>query len=161
MKGSLISAVVELEEILKYIEFPREFPSIFNGINVIFATVEEDIHDVGKNVTIGLYKSVGINVIDLGVNVPAARIVEEVIRRNAPILCLSGLLTSSYGSMKKTIDLLIEKQLRSAVKVIIGGNVNETVRTYVGADYWVTDCATGLKICDETAREIHQNRLGK
>ena len=158
--ADLIMSGLIFQEVLKIIDFPKESTSEFAGVTVIFATVEQDIHDVGKNVTISFYTSRGIKVTDLGVDVPALRIVEEVEKTKAPILCLSGLLTSSYKSMKKTIELLKQHQLRERVKVIIGGNVNEEIKEYVGADFWTTDFVRGLEICKNIASEINKNLIG-
>lgn len=152
--ADLIMSGLIFKEVLKYLDFPKESLSEFSGITILFATVEQDIHDVGKNVTISFYQSRGIHVIDLGVDVPAANIIEEVERSKASILCLSGLLTTSYQSMKKTIDLLKKKRLRKNVKVIIGGNVDESIKEYVGADYWTTDFVHGLEICKKIACEL-------
>ncbi|MEL7567356.1 MAG: cobalamin-dependent protein [Dehalobacterium sp.] len=144
--ADLIMSGLIFNEIFKLVHFSTENTAEFAGLVVIFATVEQDIHDVGKNVTISFLKSRGINVIDLGVDVPAAKIVKEIQKSNASILCLSGLITSSYKSMKKTVDLLKKKQLHQKVKVIIGGNVDEDVKEYVGADYWTSDFSQALDI---------------
>ncbi|MCR4435734.1 MAG: cobalamin-dependent protein [Clostridiales bacterium] len=155
--ADLIMSGLIFNEVLKHVNFPEDSTSVFAGIKVVFATVEEDIHDVGKNVTISFFRSRGIHVIDLGVDVPVTKIVEEIEKTKASILCLSGLISSSYKSMKKTVDLLREKQLHKQVKVIIGGNVNEEIKEYVGADYWTPNCARGLEICEKIAREINGN----
>lgn len=144
--ADLIMSGLIFNAILDVVHFPTDNTAEFAGLVVIFATVEQDIHDVGKNVTISFLKSRGINTIDLGVDVPAARIVEEIEKTGATVLCLSGLITSSYKSMKKTIDLLKKKQLRQKIKVIIGGNVDENVKEFVGADYWTTDFTQALAI---------------
>ncbi len=114
---------------------------------VIVGTVKYDIHDIGKNIITGLLRSRGIGVIDLGVDVPSYAFVDAVQETGAKILGLSGLLTSSYEVMRETTDALNESNLRSSVQVMIGGLVNEDVREYVGADYWVDDCAYGLELC--------------
>ncbi|MEL7654918.1 MAG: cobalamin-dependent protein [Bacillota bacterium] len=152
--SDLIMSGLIFTEVLNYIDFPNESTSQFSNIVMLFATVEQDIHDVGKNITISFYKSRGIKVIDLGVNVPPEKIVEEIIHNNANVLSLSGLITESYDSMKKTIELLEEKKLRDKVKVIIGGNVNEEVRKYVAADFWTPDFTNGLEICQKIAAEL-------
>ncbi|MBN2039409.1 MAG: cobalamin-dependent protein [Spirochaetes bacterium] len=151
--ADLIMSGLIFKEVTKYICFPKENIPALNKIKVLFATVEADIHDVGKNVTIDLFKAKGINVTDLGVDVSPCNIAEEVEKQNIEVLCLSGLISSSYNSMRKTIKLLEEKQLRDKVKVIIGGNVDENVKIFTGADYWVKECTHGLKICIELAQK--------
>jgi len=144
--ADLIMSGLIFNSIMEEIRFPAESAAEFADLAVVFATVEQDIHDVGKNVTINYLKSRGINIIDLGVDVPAARIIDAVEKSGAAVLCLSGLITASYKSMKKTIDLLKKKHLPQKVTVIIGGNVDENVREYVGADYWTTDFTQALRI---------------
>ena len=114
---------------------------------VIIGTVKHDIHDIGKNIIKGLLRSRGIGVIDLGVDVPPDVFVDAVQETGAKILGLSGLLTSSYEVMREIIDTLNKSNLRSRVQVMIGGMVNEDVKEYVGADYWVDDCAYGVEVC--------------
>ena len=116
---------------------------------VIIGTVETDIHDIGKNITIATMRSCGLRVLDLGVNVPPRVFLKSIQDTRAPILCLSGLISQSYDAMKKTVRLLGRDSLRPATKVIIGGLVNEEVRKYTGADRWVKDCAVGTTLCKE------------
>lgn len=115
---------------------------------IVFGTVEEDIHDIGKNITIGVLKGRGLQVVDLGVDVPARVFVEAAKKTGTRIVCLSGLITSAYDSMRKTVNLLEKEGLRPGVFVLIGGLVNEAVRKYTGADFWVTDCAAGSELCE-------------
>ena len=61
--------------------------------NVVFGTVQEDIHDIGKDLVVGILRSVGYEVTDLGVDVPKERFIEAVHKSEASVLCLSGLLT--------------------------------------------------------------------
>lgn len=73
---------------------------------IIFGTVGGDIHDIGKNIMISVLKSKGCRVHDLGVDVPETNFVEAVKETGSSVLCLSGLITTAYESMKKTVDLL-------------------------------------------------------
>ena len=125
---------------------PPDFPPI------IFGTVEGDIHDIGKNITIGVLRGNGLEVVDLGVNVPSQAFVDAVQETGSPLLCLSGLITPAYDGMKKTVRLLEREGLRTGVTVVIGGLVNEAVRNHTGADYWVTDCAAGRDLCESILR---------
>ncbi|GAB4257714.1 MAG: cobalamin-dependent protein [Thermoleophilia bacterium] len=114
---------------------------------VVFGTVQGDIHEIGKNITIAFMRYSGLRIIDLGGNVPPQRFVEEVQRSRAPIICLSGLMTTCYGSMRKTVAALGKAGLRGSTTVIIGGHVSESIRRHVGADYWVDDYLQGVEIC--------------
>ena len=126
---------------------------------IIFGTVGGDIHDIGKNIMISVLKSKGCQVYDLGVDVPEAKFVEAIKETGSSVLCLSGLITTAYESMKKTVDLLEQEGLRSKVSVVIGGLVNEAVKNYTGADYWVTDCGKGSALCirimhDQSSKQV-------
>ena len=144
--ADLIMASLIFQRVLTLIPITKE-----NGSEqkpqVIIGTVKHDIHDIGKNIIIGLLRSRGIGVIDLGVDVPPDVFVDAVQETGAKILGLSGLLTSSYEVMREIIDTLNKSNLRSRVQVMIGGMVNEDVKEYVGADYWVDDCAYGVEVC--------------
>ncbi len=118
-----------------------------NKSTILFGTVKNDIHDIGKNLTIGLLKFNGFHVIDLGVDVEPQDFVKAAIDNKASLLCLSGLVTASYNSMKQTVQALEQYGLRPGIKVVIGGLVNESVRQFVQADYWVKDCSIGVQLC--------------
>lgn len=116
---------------------------------VVIGTVEGDIHDIGKNITAGLLRARGVGVVDLGVDVSPHVFFNALQETGAKILGLSGLLTSSYEVMRKTVSAVTDANLRSDVHIMIGGLVNEEVLQHVGADYWVTDCAKGVEICQQ------------
>lgn len=115
---------------------------------IVLGTVKEDIHDIGKNIFKAFAEAAGFRVIDLGVDVPPERFVEAVRVYNPDIVGMSGLLTVSHESMKKTVEALKESGLRCRVKVIIGGGrVNDSIREYIGADEWADDAMLGVKKC--------------
>lgn len=114
---------------------------------IVFGTVEGDIHEIGKNLTVAFMRYSGLRVIDLGANVPAERFVEEVRQSGAPILCLSGLLTICVAGMEQTVAAVTQAGLRSRTKVVIGGQVSERIRVRVGADHCIVDCFEGVDLC--------------
>jgi methanogenic corrinoid protein MtbC1 len=117
---------------------------------VVFGTVAGDIHDIGKDLVVGMLRSVGYDVTDLGVDVPKERFVEAVRQTAAPILGLSGLLTIAFDSMRDTIKALEEAGLRLKTKVIVGGGpVNDDVRRYTGADGWGNTTQAAIEFCKE------------
>jgi methylmalonyl-CoA mutase cobalamin-binding domain/chain len=116
---------------------------------VVIGTVEGDIHDIGKNLTAGLLRARGVGVVDLGVDVPPQEFFNALQETGAKILGLSGLLTSSYEVMRKTVSALTDAGLRSEVQIMIGGLVNEDVQQHVGADHWIIDCAKGVELCQQ------------
>jgi 5-methyltetrahydrofolate--homocysteine methyltransferase len=112
---------------------------------VLMATVEGDIHDIGKNIATMLLELNGMEVKDIGVDVPIDTIISEATSFGADVIGLSGLLTLAFDPMKAVVDKLKEKGLRDKVKVIIGGGqMDEQVCSYVGADAFVTDAVVGV-----------------
>lgn len=128
-------------------ELKREFKP---AGTIVLGTVQGDVHDIGKNIFKAFAEAAGFRVIDLGVDVPPERFVEAVRAHNPDIVGMSGLLTISYESMKKTVEALKETGLRDRVKIIIGGGrVDEHIKRYVGADEWADNAMLGVKKCRE------------
>lgn len=115
--------------------------------DILFGTVEGDIHDIGKNITISLLRCEGFRVYDAGVDVPPDVFLTLLRETGARVLALSALLTSSFESMRRTVQLVRMVVPKPSVKVIIGGLVNERVCQYVGADAWVREAGEGVAIC--------------
>ena len=114
---------------------------------VVIGTVRGDIHDLGKNIVVMLLKGAGYEVVDLGVDVPPERFVEEVGSRHPKLVGMSALLTASQPAMKETIEQL--HQAGVTAKIMIGGSyINETIKTQVGADYFGTLAGDAVKIAD-------------
>ena len=117
---------------------------------VLIATVEGDIHDIGKNIAAMMLDIAGFEVKDMGVDVPTATIIAETKAYQPDVLGLSGLLTLAFDPMKDVVDGLVAKGLRDSTKVIIGGGqMDEGVRKYTGADAWVIDAVSGVGCCKE------------
>ncbi|MCG6878438.1 MAG: cobalamin-dependent protein [Deltaproteobacteria bacterium] len=117
---------------------------------ILMATVEGDIHDIGKNIVSALLDLNGFEVKDLGVDVPIDKIVSEAREFGADIVGLSGLLTLAFDPMKELVDKLEAADLRQTIKVIIGGGqMDAQVCEYVGADAFVIDAVTGINLCKE------------
>jgi 5-methyltetrahydrofolate--homocysteine methyltransferase len=122
---------------------------------IVFGTVQGDIHDIGKEVTVAVLEGIGYEVFDLGVNVPPERFIEKLQETGARILGLSGLITSAYEGMKKTIESLVKAGMRDQVKVMIGGGItDEKVRLYTGADAFGNNPSDAIKICQKFIGEI-------
>ena len=120
----------------------------------VVATVLGDNHDIGKNIFITLLASAGFNVIDLGVDVSAEKIVEAVKESKADIVGLSALLTTNLDQMPLIINELTKAALRSQVKVIVGGaTVSEEFAEKIGADAYAKDAMTGTQICKKWITE--------
>lgn len=117
---------------------------------LLMATVEGDIHDIGKNLATMLMGLSGIDVRDMGVDVNADKIVDEAVAFGADVIGLSGLLTLAFDPMKAVVEKLREKGLRDKIRVIIGGGqMDAQVCEYVGADAFVTDAVAGVNCVKE------------
>jgi len=117
---------------------------------VVIATVEGDYHDIGKNLVATLLKAQGFEIIDLGSDVPANRIVEAVKEHNAVIVGLSALLTFTMANMGEVIKALEATSLRNRVKVIIGGApVTPQYAQSIGADHGALNAMEGVHKCVE------------
>lgn len=114
---------------------------------VIIGTVKGDLHDIGKNLVGMMMESGGMEVHNLGVDVEPEKFVAEVKEKNAGLLCLSALLTTTMPMMKQTIDILTEKGLRDQVKVMIGGApVSQAFADEIGADGYASDAGSAARL---------------
>lgn len=148
MAGDILREVMELVQPTLEERFSGD-----TSARVLLGTVQGDIHDLGKNIFEMLARCYGFTVHDLGVDVPPARFAEEFRNLKPDIVGLSGLLTASYDPMRETIALLRAqtKPGSAPVPIIIGGQIDEQVCRYVGADYYVTDAMDGVRLCQRLA----------
>ena len=112
---------------------------------IVIATVEGDIHDIGKNLVSMMLKNYGYQVIDLGKDVPADDIIDCAVKNEAAIICLSALMTTTMQRMKEVVEKVKERDL--PIKVMIGGAV--TTQEYadeIGADGYSKDAAEAVKV---------------
>ncbi len=102
---------------------------------VLIGTVDEDIHNIGKNILITMLKANGFDVTDLGVEIPNEDFVEAVREEDPDILGMSALMTMTMDHQEEVIELLEEEGLRDDVKVMVGGApTSEEWRDEIGAD---------------------------
>jgi corrinoid protein of di/trimethylamine methyltransferase len=117
---------------------------------VVIATVQGDNHDIGKSLVATLLRASGFDVLDLGVDVPTASIIEAVRETKPHILGLSALLTVTMPEMGTIIKELTTTGLRGGIKVIVGGSpVTKEFAEKIGADYRATDAVDGVNKCDD------------
>ncbi|NLM10149.1 MAG: cobalamin-binding protein [Clostridiaceae bacterium] len=119
---------------------------------VILGTVKGDLHDIGKNLVRMMMEGKGLEVIDLGVDVPAERFIEAAMENNADIIACSALLTTTMIEMETIVQKVKESPLAGKVKIMIGGApVTDNFRATIGADIYTPDAATAaeaaLKVC--------------
>ncbi len=114
---------------------------------IVAATVQSDIHDIGKNIVVSMLTAAGFDVIDLGVDVPLKTIVDKAEEAGANIIAVSALLTTSMPYMRDLIDLLNIRGLRSKYKVMVGGApVTEEWATSIGADGTARNAADAVRL---------------
>ena len=115
-------------------------------VKVVIGTVKGDLHSIGKDIVIMMLKAAGMEIIDLGVDVSAADFVNSVVEKEAAVLGISALMTTTIQEQKKIIDLLSEKNIRNKVKVIVGGApLSEEWAIKIGADAYAADAIAGVK----------------
>ena len=121
------------------------------GEKIIIATVEGDIHDIGKNIVKVLLQNYGFDVMDLGKDVKCEKVLEEAQKNNVKLVGLSALMTTTVPNMEKTIKLLHDN---TDAKVFVGGAV--LTRDYakmINADFYAKDAMESVRIAQEFFEE--------
>ncbi len=110
---------------------------------VVIGTVKGDLHDIGKNLVAAMLEGGGFEVIDLGVNVSPEKFLETVKAKNANVVAMSALLTTTMTAMQATIDAFKQAGMRDQVKFLIGGApITQKYADEIGADGY-SDNAVG------------------
>lgn len=121
---------------------------------VVIGTVAGDIHDIGLNIVGFMLDVNGFEVYNLGVDLPAQRFIDKIKETNAGIVGLSGFLTLAFDAMKDTIDAIKVAGLQDKVKVMIGGGqIDEEIRKYTGADAYGRDAMAAVALSQEWVGE--------
>ena len=114
---------------------------------VIIGTVAGDIHDIGKDLVAFMLDVNGFEVLDLGIDVPVQKFVDTIKETGSTVVGLSGFLTLAFDSMKETVDAIEAAGLRNNVKIMIGGGqMDEQVRDFTGADAYGKDAMAAVKL---------------
>jgi len=117
------------------------------GATVIIGTVKGDLHDIGKNLVGMMMESAGMEVHNLGVDISPEGFVAQIKEKNAQIICLSALLTTTMPMMKQTVDAIVESGLRDQVKILVGGApVTQSFADEIGADGFAADAGSATKL---------------
>ena len=145
--ADLVLAGEEMKEGVEVLKPHLSAGDIGGRGTVVVCTVRGDIHDIGKNLVCTMLRSAGFNVVDLGVDVPAERVVEAVRANSAAAVGLSVLLTTMVGSIGEVVESLKEAGLRDSVKIAIGGacTTPELVERY-GVDALGHDAVEAVRI---------------
>ena len=114
---------------------------------VVIATIEGDIHSIGKTIVATMLSANGFDVHDLGADVPAEKIVDEALKHDANFIGISALLTTTMTGQKKVIDILNEKNIRDKFKVILGGApVSKNWVEECGADGYADNAVSAVEL---------------
>jgi len=117
---------------------------------VVLATVEGDIHDIGKNLVGTIMSAYGFEVHDLGIDVPTSQIVEKTRQVNADIVAVSALLTTTMIQQRDVVEGLRQAGLRDSVKVMVGGApVDNSWVEEIGADGYGEDAIQAVNVAKE------------
>jgi corrinoid protein of di/trimethylamine methyltransferase len=109
----------------------------------VIGTVKGDLHDIGKNLVRMMIEGRGIEVLDLGVDVPAEKFVQSAVEAQADLVCLSALLTTTMNQMKTVVERFEQAGVRGKFKIMIGGApITEEFRVHIGADAYAPDAAS-------------------
>ena len=114
---------------------------------VCIGTVKGDLHDIGKNLVKMMLEGKGLEVIDLGTDVPPEAFVTTAKEQNCQIICCSALLTTTMDVMRDVIHAAQEAGIRDQVKIMVGGApVTEAFCREIGADAYAPDAATAAEV---------------
>lgn len=120
---------------------------------VCLGTVKGDLHDIGKNLVKMMMEGKGLEVIDLGTDVPPEKYVQSAIDENCSVICCSALLTTTMGVMKDVVAAADSAGIRGKVKIMVGGApVTEAFCEQIGADRYTSDASTAAEVAVELCR---------
>ena len=117
---------------------------------VLIGTVHGDLHDIGKNIVSFMLDINGFEVKDVGIDVSSRSFIEAINEFQPDVVGLSGFLTLAFDSMKETIEAFEGAGMRNQFKVMIGGGqIDETVRAYTGADAFGVNAVEAVNLCKQ------------
>lgn len=115
---------------------------------ILIGTIQDDIHDIGKEIFAGMAAANGFAIIDLGVDISPQEFVDKYLEYKPDILAISGILIRSTHYMKQVVDLLISIGERNKIKIIVGGHpIDKKASDYIGADGFSKDIKQGIELC--------------
>ncbi|MBR0416263.1 MAG: cobalamin-dependent protein, partial [Firmicutes bacterium] len=123
---------------------------------VIIGTVAGDLHDIGKNLVSIMMQATGLEVIDLGIDVPAEEFTKALKQHpDCEIIALSALLTYTLDSLRETVEIIRKTKRGKAVTIMVGGTpVTENFAKNIGADIYTKDAAEAAK----TAKRLYNDK---
>ena len=132
-------------------------PQQFSLGKVIIGTVAGDLHDIGKNLIVMMFRGAGLEVIDLGIDVQPEDFAQAIIDHQPDILAMSAMLTTTLGMMAETIREIERRELRYKIKIIIGGNpATKDFAQAINADGFAVDV---FKAVDLALKLVRLNKI--
>ena len=114
---------------------------------VCIGTVKGDMHDIGKNLVKMMLEGKGLEVIDLGTDVPAEKFIQTAIEENCQVICCSALLTTTMPEMELGVKAAIDAGIRDKVKIMVGGApITREFADSIGADAYTDDAASAADV---------------
>ena len=146
----MLRSAKTMQECMKVLQpFFKEGDVTSKG-KVLIGTVKGDLHDIGKNLVSMMMEGAGFTIVDLGVDVPAAKFIQQAQEVTPDIVAMSALLSTTMPSMLETIEALQEAGLRDKVKVMIGGApVTERYAQQIKADSYASDAGSAVSKAKE------------
>ena len=150
----LISSAQTMQQAIEYLEpMLSKDKDAEPKATIVIATVEGDIHDIGKNLVALMLRNYGYRVLDLGKDVAADIIVDTALKENARIIGLSALMTTTMMRMKDVVELAKERGCNS--KIIVGGAaITQSFADEIGADGYSPDAADCVKLVERLLEEM-------
>jgi methanogenic corrinoid protein MtbC1 len=124
---------------------------------VVLGTIQQDIHDIGKNIVKLMFELDGLEVHDLGIDVPCARFLEAQARTGAEIVAASAMITSTVPGLKLLVQTTKEKSPGTAV-MIGGAPVTSSIAADYGADGTAPDCISAVKVAQSLVSRVRETR---
>jgi len=141
----MLIAARAMKEALAVLEPMLVAAGVKPEFKAVIATVEGDLHDIGKNLVAMMWKGANMDVIDLGVNVPPAKFAEAVVEHKPQLVGLSALLTTTMPAMKGTVEAI--RTTGVEVKIVIGGApVTKEFADEIGADGYAQDAGSAVDV---------------
>lgn len=127
---------------------------------IVIGTASGDLHTLGKRIVMGCLKALMIEAIDLGVNVPAERFVDEAVAKNAQVIAISAMMVhtaNGENGVRKVRQILKERGLENRIRIVVGGapyRFDSELYKAVGADAWAPDGVSAGKVIADQIREV-------
>jgi methylmalonyl-CoA mutase cobalamin-binding domain/chain len=147
--SELIMAGETMKEAMEVLKPAMTADDVKSKGKVVIGTVKGDLHDIGKDLVVSLLVAAGIEVIDVGVDVPAEKFVEAVKNEGATVVGLSALLSTTITYTKEVVEALKAAGVRDQVRIIVGGAAaTDELAKEMGADACAADAVLGVRMVE-------------